>query len=98
MASLLLRSFGNKTIIHQRSLCAVVIYQAGSCIGNNCGCRQRQLGAAGVKEFSGTALPYIVASEGKHGMQFIIGVILFVVVIGTLDAGLPWPRCGSRGA
>jgi hypothetical protein len=30
-------------------------------------------------------------------MQFIIGVILFVVVIGALDAGLPWPRCGSQG-
>jgi hypothetical protein len=39
-----------------------------------------------------------LAREGKHGMQFILGVILFVVVIGALDAGLPWPRCGSRGA
>jgi hypothetical protein len=29
-------------------------------------------------------------------MQFILGVFLFVVVIGWLDAGLPWPRCGSR--
>jgi hypothetical protein len=29
-------------------------------------------------------------------MQFILGVILFVVVIGWLDAGLPWPRCNSR--
>jgi hypothetical protein len=28
-------------------------------------------------------------------MQFILGVILFVVVIGWLDADLPWPRCGS---
>lgn len=25
-------------------------------------------------------------------MQFIIGVIFFVVVIGVLDARLPWPR------
>ena len=25
-------------------------------------------------------------------MQFIIGVIVFVVVIGVLDAQLPWPR------
>jgi hypothetical protein len=25
-------------------------------------------------------------------MQFIIGVIFFVVVIGALDARLPWPR------
>lgn len=25
-------------------------------------------------------------------MQFIIGVIFFVAVIGVLDARLPWPR------
>jgi hypothetical protein len=25
-------------------------------------------------------------------MSFIIGVILFVVVLGALDARLPWPR------
>jgi hypothetical protein len=25
-------------------------------------------------------------------MQFIVGVIFFVVVIGVLDARLPWPR------
>jgi hypothetical protein len=25
-------------------------------------------------------------------MQFVVGVILFVVVIGVLDARLPWPR------
>jgi hypothetical protein len=25
-------------------------------------------------------------------MQFILGVIFFVVVIGWLDARLPWPR------
>ena len=30
-------------------------------------------------------------------MQFILAVILFVVVIGAIDAGLPWPRCGLRG-
>jgi hypothetical protein len=28
-------------------------------------------------------------------MQFIIGVIFFVVVVGIVDVGLPWPRCGS---
>lgn len=28
-------------------------------------------------------------------MQFIVGVIFFVVVVGIIDAGLPWPRCGS---
>jgi len=28
-------------------------------------------------------------------MQFILGVVLFVVVIGWLDAGLPWPRCNQ---
>ena len=31
-------------------------------------------------------------------MRFILGLILFIVVIGWLDAGLPWPRCGSREA
>lgn len=30
-------------------------------------------------------------------MQFVLGVILFVVVIGALDAGVPWSRCVSRG-
>lgn len=24
-------------------------------------------------------------------MQFILGVIFFVVVVGMVDAGLPWP-------
>ena len=32
-------------------------------------------------------------------MQFIFGVIFFVVVIGVLDARLPWPRARrKRGA
>ena len=26
-------------------------------------------------------------------MQFILGVFLFVVVIGVVDVGIPWPRC-----
>ena len=26
-------------------------------------------------------------------MQFILGVVLFVVVVGIVDAGVPWPRC-----
>jgi hypothetical protein len=32
-------------------------------------------------------------------MQFILGVILFVVVIGVIDARLPWPdpRSESKG-
>ena len=29
-------------------------------------------------------------------MQFILGVILFVIVIGAVDAGVPWPRCGAK--
>ena len=28
-------------------------------------------------------------------MQFVLGVIFFVVVVGILDAGVPWPRCGA---
>jgi hypothetical protein len=31
-------------------------------------------------------------------MSFILGVILFVVVIGILDARLPWPGRGAGGA
>jgi hypothetical protein len=31
-------------------------------------------------------------------MQFILAVVLFVVVIGAVDAGVPWPRCGSKEA
>jgi hypothetical protein len=31
-------------------------------------------------------------------MQFIVGVIFFVVVVGLVDAGLPWPgREGRSG-
>jgi hypothetical protein len=30
-------------------------------------------------------------------MQFILGVVLFVVVIGVIDAGVPWPRCVPKG-
>jgi hypothetical protein len=28
-------------------------------------------------------------------MQFILGVIFFVIVVGLVDAGLPWPA--SKG-
>jgi hypothetical protein len=27
-------------------------------------------------------------------MQFVLGVILFVVVLGVVDTRLPWPRPG----
>lgn len=29
-------------------------------------------------------------------MQFILGVLFFVVVVGVVDAGLPWPGAGKR--
>lgn len=29
-------------------------------------------------------------------MSFILGLILFVVVIGLMDARLPWPRPAAR--
>ena len=29
-------------------------------------------------------------------MQFILGVIFFVIVIGRIDAGLPWPAPNGR--
>ncbi len=31
-------------------------------------------------------------------MSFILGLILFVVVIGIWDARLPWPRSGARSS
>jgi len=29
-------------------------------------------------------------------MQFILGVIFFVIIVGAVDAGLPWPAPGGR--
>ena len=29
-------------------------------------------------------------------MQFILGVIFFVIIVGVVDAGLPWPAPGER--
>ena len=31
-------------------------------------------------------------------MQFILGILLFVVVLGIADARLPWPRPAARKA
>lgn len=30
-------------------------------------------------------------------MQFILGVVLFVVVVGFIDARIPWPKPRERG-
>jgi hypothetical protein len=30
-------------------------------------------------------------------MQFILGVFLFVVVVGLIDARVPWPRARKGG-
>jgi hypothetical protein len=30
-------------------------------------------------------------------MQFILGVVLFVVVVGFVDSKIPWPRPKARG-
>lgn len=30
-------------------------------------------------------------------MQFILGVFLFVVVVGLVDARVPWPKAGKDG-
>jgi hypothetical protein len=37
-------------------------------------------------------------AEAVTTMQFILGVIFFVIVVGLIDAGLPWPapNRGSR--
>ena len=29
-------------------------------------------------------------------MSFILALILFIAVVGWVDAGLPWPKPGSR--
>jgi hypothetical protein len=29
-------------------------------------------------------------------MSFVLGLLLFVVVLGIVDARIPWPRQGSR--
>lgn len=43
---------------------------------------------------NGMEAPHLMRREGKdHGMQFILGAIFFVVVVGILGAGVPWPRC-----
>jgi hypothetical protein len=31
-------------------------------------------------------------------MSFIVGLVLFVIVIGLLDRGIPWPRASGPGA
>jgi hypothetical protein len=30
-------------------------------------------------------------------MAFIIGLVLFIIVVGFIDSGLPWPRSGAAG-
>jgi hypothetical protein len=30
-------------------------------------------------------------------VQFILGVVLFVVVVGFIDARIPWPKPQKRG-
>ena len=45
-------------------------------------------------------LGYILAGHqvrDESRMQFILGVFLFVIVLGAVDAFLPWPRAKSRG-
>jgi hypothetical protein len=33
----------------------------------------------------------------RRAMSFVIGVILFVVVVGLLDRRVPWPRAPRGG-
>jgi hypothetical protein len=39
-------------------------------------------------------LPYTLQRRSKRerAMSFFVGLLLFVVVVGILDAKLPWPR------
>jgi hypothetical protein len=40
----------------------------------------------------------LVVQNRKEGdqMQFVLGVFLFVVVVGIIDARLPWPMKNKR--
>ena len=29
-------------------------------------------------------------------MPFILGIVFFVLVVGLVDRGVPWPRCGAE--
>jgi hypothetical protein len=46
----------------------------------------------GLRE--GTEQSSCGAAEGR--MQFVLAVFLFVVVVGAVDARLPWPINGKR--
>jgi hypothetical protein len=37
-----------------------------------------------------------VARRYRRGMQFIIALVLFVIVAGLIDRGLPWRKLGSQ--
>jgi hypothetical protein len=43
-------------------------------------------------------LPYhgVPAVYGRSSVQFVLGVLVFVVVIGLIDAKLPWPAPRSK--
>jgi hypothetical protein len=43
----------------------------------------------------GLQFPY--RADKGFSVQFIFGILLFVVVIGVLDARLPWPHPRKRG-
>ena len=43
--------------------------------------------------------PWAAARAGGHRgravVAFIIGLLLFIVLAGLVDSGLPWPRSGA---
>lgn len=41
-------------------------------------------------------LPVKLEKKRANRMAFILGVILFVLVVGWIDAGLPWPDPRNR--
>ncbi len=36
-------------------------------------------------------------NRGDRIVAFIVGSVFFIVVLGLLDARLPWPRIAERG-
>jgi hypothetical protein len=38
-----------------------------------------------------------IYGDGETGVQFILGVVLFVMVVGLVDARIPWPKPRKRG-
>ena len=45
---------------------------------------------------AGSRRPFTAQPASEVKLQFFLGIILFVAVIGALDAPLPWPHSQKR--